>query len=544
MSKIRRETLPGDGGPVEHRLARLLDAPLLERIVPHLAPETLHRLVQHRGLEACGALITAATPAQLNSLLDLELWHRTAAGRDERFDVGRFGEWLEALIDSGDSTAARTVAALDKDVVVAGLCRYVRVFDPGIFEPTAQSDDEAVNRHDLMNSETSADVPECEVGGYLIRARRMDGWDAIIALCVALETGHHDDFHALMQACRRLSNSRPELDGFHDLPLAREQHLNELSTNREQRRSRRGYATVGDARAFLQMARQRPLASDVVNPIAAAYFRAADEDAEVTPASDATRDTTSAMTDAASIAAAIELLTEAGMVPERPRLLLNAAQQEPRAARLATLKRLMEFALHNDERAYIDRSRELAFLANTLLAGCSVQSRPFTPQEASDAAASVCNLGLECQSTPILDSFLVDHGLVSAFETGWSTLYRDVTLFVSDQLLMLLPTLLSVDAETRLELLRLQRALARHRDAGTPWLARDAADGIATLDMTAWISVLGLLDECPVLPAALTAILNGSTTAVDPGQFDFISTTEQIGDIRIFMRALPAVLSS
>ena len=29
------------------------------------------------------------------------------------------------------------------------------------------------------------------------------------------------------------------------------------------------------------------------------------------------------------------------------------------------------------------------------------------------------------------------------------------------------------------------------------------------LDTTAWISVLGLLDECPVLPAALTAVLEG-----------------------------------
>ena len=56
----------------------------------------------------------------------------------------------------------------------------------------------------------------------------------------------------------------------------------------------------------------------------------------------------------------------------------------------------MEFVLHHDETAYLTRSRELAFLANTLLAGSSVQSRPFTPQEASDAAACICNLGLEC----------------------------------------------------------------------------------------------------------------------------------------------------
>ncbi len=63
------------------------------------------------------------------------------------------------------------------------------------------------------------------------------------------------------------------------------------------------------------------------------------------------------------------------------------------------------------------------------------------------------------------------------------------------------------------------------------------------LDMTAWIGVLGLLDECPVLPAALTAVLEGRTTTVSPTEFDFISTATQIGDVRTFMRKLPAVLS-
>src|SRR5207248_1977580 len=162
---------------------------------------------------------------------------------------------------------------------------------------------------------------------------------------------------------------------------------------------------------------------------------------------------------------------EAGMMPGRPRALLGAADEDPRAARLPFLRRLMEFALHHDEAAYFTRNRELAFLANTLLAGCSVQSRPFTPQEASDAAASICNLGLEC------------------------------------------------------------------------WPARDATDVLAMLDMTAWVSVLGLLDECPILPAALTAVLERRTTSVSPTAFEFISTTAQIGDIRLFMRTLPGVLS-
>ncbi len=251
-----RETAPRDGGSVDHRLARLLDSPFLARVVPHLAPETLHQLIHYRGLEACGELVTSATPAQLTSLLDLDLWRRAQPGRDEQFNVDRFGEWLEVLVDTGDSVAARTVAALDKHLVIVGLCRYLRVFDPGTFEPTASSDDEPMDRNEMMNSETSGDVLECEVGGYLVRARRADAWDAIVTLLVTLDTEQNHYFHAVMQGCRRLSHSRPEIDGLDDLLRAPEQHLHDAAIERERRRSRHGYATPADARAFLQMARQ------------------------------------------------------------------------------------------------------------------------------------------------------------------------------------------------------------------------------------------------------------------------------------------------
>ena len=249
-------------------------------------------------------------------------------------------------------------------------------------------------------------------------------------------------------------------------------------------------------------------------------------------------------------------------MPDRPRALLEAADEDPRAARIPLLRRLMKFVLHHDETAYLTRIRELAFLANTLVAGSSVQSRPFTPQEASDAAACICNLGLECWparwpdatsqggSSPREldtamppDALLVDHDLVTAFEVGWSVLYQDVSLFVADQLMSTLADLQCVDADTRHELRALRRKLEKERKAGTPWLARGAADVLAMLDMTAWISVLGLLDECPNLPAALTAILERRTTSVSPTAFEFISTTAQIGDIRLFMRTLPGVLS-
>jgi len=197
-----------------------------------------------------------------------------------------------------------------------------------------------------------------------------------------------------------------------------------------------------------------------------------------------------------------------------------------------------------DSQVVLTRTREHAFLANTLLAGSSVQSRPFTPREASEAAASVCSLGLECwPAGPPPDTFLVNHDLITAFEVGWSVLYRDVSLFVAGQLISTLADLQCADVDTRRALRTLRRTLVDHRKAGTPWLARDAADVLAVIDMTAWVSVLGLLDECPIMPAALTAILEGRTRSVSPTAFEFVSTAAQLGDIRVFMRMLPGVLS-
>jgi hypothetical protein len=541
----KRKTPPRPADTVEDRLARLLDAPFLERVVPHLPPETLHQLIQHRGLEACVDVVTAATPAQLTSLLDLDLWRHAQPGRDEQFDVERFGEWLEVLINSGDTIAARTVASLDKALVVLGLSRYLRVFDPGTFEPVAQSDDELIERHERMNSETSEDATECEVGGYLLRARRTDAWDAIVALLTALETDYNDAFHALMRGCRTLSDSTPEIDGLDDLLLAPEQHGYDLAVERERRRSRQGYATPAAARAFLKMARQpQTTRATPINPVATAYFRAADEPEDDEPVRAAATDAPASDEEpiATSIDAVMGLLAEAGVMPDRPRALLVAAPEDPAAARIEVLRRLMAFVMHTDENAYLARSRELAFLANTLIAGCSVQTRPFTPQEASDAAACICNLGLESSSSAPPDAFLVDHDLVAAFEAGWATLYRDVSVFVADRLASVLADPRHVDTDTRAGLRTLRRALKMHRKAGTPWLARDAADVLATLDTPAWIAVLGVLDECPIVPAALTAIVERHTTPVSSTAFAFISSRAQIGEIRRFMTLLPGVL--
>ena len=566
-------------------LARLLNASHLERLVPQLAPETLHQLIRQGGLEATVELIALATPAQLAAVLDVDLWGHARSGHENRFDADRFGEWLEALADAGDGVAARIVAALDEQLVIAGLSQYVRVFDPGIFEPIAQSDDEAPARHQSMregDSVRSSDAVhvarphgrdpaatwlECEVGGYIVRARRGDAWDAVVSLLVALETEYPDRFGAVMQGCRLLSNSAPEIDGLDDLLSKTDQAFHELAVDREFRRSQQGYSSPADARAFLEMARRRQRSPSTSNPIAAAYFRAADDTTATEHAEGAhlrqqvgtTPIADQPMPIAREVLDDAEFLADAGLFPDRPRALLEGPRAD--SPRFARIQPLIDYLRDNDASAFLQRTRELAFLTNTLMVGCSVQSRPFTPQEASLAVVGICNLALEywparwpsdesTDDTPAVNAhtempsqFLLDHDLISAFEVGWMLLYQDVSLFVAEQLIATLRNLQCADRDIQDELNDLRRELATHHRAGTPSRARPALDAIAALDGPAWISLRGLLDECPVLPAALTATLERRTGAISPTAFEFISTTVQMEQVRAFMARLPDILS-
>src|SRR4051794_34612659 len=255
-------------------IARLLDAPELGALVPRLPPETLHALVHRAGLHACGDLIAAATPAQLTSVLDLDLWQHGRPGQDEHFDPHRFGEWLEVLAESGASVSARVVAALDEDLVVVGLSGHIRVFDPAAMAIPASIDDD---RPDVDG--TPHEGPECELGGYLVRGRGSSPWDAIVAVLTALGDEDQACFHAVMRGCRELSNSTPEIDGLDELFTAPQQQIHEVAVMREHRRSEQGYIAPADARAFLEMARHRTGEdrAQFTHPIAAAYFRAGEK---------------------------------------------------------------------------------------------------------------------------------------------------------------------------------------------------------------------------------------------------------------------------
>ena len=411
-------------------------------------------------------------------------------------------------------------------------------------------------------------------------ATRNDSWDAIVALLIELDAAHPDCFHRIMRGCRRHSNALFELDGLDDLLKDDEQAVFELEIDREARREKQGYITPAQARAFLQMSRHVRLSQDAApppDPVVRAYFRGLEVPAvmEESPerkhliahSSASAAEAKASIPDqapfdqpdsTAALATVVDLLRDAGLIDQQPRALLHAPDAQ--ASPLRLIHAQLQFAGENDWAVAAVRNQELAYLANAIMTGCAIQARPFTPQEASDAAMAVCNLGLENwpmhwlapspstrasiadSPTRLPDTFLIDHDLVSVFQVGWTVLYERVCMHGAERLIDTLKNLRTEDREVQIGLDALRRGMAKHWHAGSPWLAREALDVIAILNMPAWVALLGLIDQCPVLHAGLKASLDVGARAVSSSAFEFISENAQIATVRSFTQSLSDIL--
>lgn len=505
-----------------HVLARITEDPQLARAVPLLPPDVLHAVITRHGLPDCSELLALASPQQLAAVLDLDLWKPASAGADEQFDAWRFCEWLEVLVDLRPAVAAARVAHMDVALVIAGLAPHVRVFDIGVFEPT----EERNSAEPVLNAGRERGV-HAEVGGYVVVARGTDAWDAIVEILVALDTHQPTTFHRVMRGCRRLSNLGRERDGLDDLLTDAGQARFDLSTSRAQRRERLGFLSPEQARAFLASARGVSLTSEppTRDPLFAEHVRS---------------QTRSDVADRPP-AGVIEILRDGGLLPDAPRALLTRGADDASPANAALdqyLRRVAERA--PDELP--SRDAELAFLANALLVGCSLQGRAFSRQEGGDAVAATCNLALECWPAQWGDPTNGD--LVTVFRAGWAVLHRDVSLPSAAGVIDALDDLQLTDQELQFGLRVLRRELHRELQAGTPWRAHARLDALSPLDLPVWAALIGLLDECPVMLANVWSPTNRPALTINPSEPRFVSERRHVAAIREFVGSLAERLTS
>jgi hypothetical protein len=231
--------------------------------------------------------------------------------------------------------------------------------------------------------------------------------------------------------------------------------------------------------------------------------------------------------EAGAAARVFDVLREAGVLNGQPPALLAAP--DGATSRLVLMRAYVASHPASPE--------ELAYLANTIIAGGSIQGRPFTTREASDAAVAICNLGLDQWPERWRD-----RDLVSAFQVGWTFLHREVCMFVAERLIDVIADLRCKDRDITMRLRALRRDLLQHVRDRAPWRARNALDVMLMLDAPTWAALLALIDECPVVNAAVAASRRACRT-IDPQDFEFISERSQIAAVHEFVGALPSALN-
>jgi hypothetical protein len=383
---LSRETFRHRPSP-QKLLARVLETPELGLQIQSLPAPVLGKLIDHVGLEDAGELVALATTDQLSRIFDEDLWQSARPGEDERFDAARFLLWLEIMLEAGERFVAERLVELPQDLVTLALHRHLLVISfEDLQSALTAGDDEAEATEKAFASCLSEEIDE-----YQLIWRGGDGWDSVLAALLALDREHHSLLVDLLERCAHLSREYIDDNGGLYEVLSSEETLEvDLAAERETRRAERGYVAPSAAAAFLRLAKKQGAGDTSFNdhdPLTRAYFR----ELSRTPAAP----TPQATTAPPRPRDLWQLLEASGITGEdAPRLQLGAAQgQTAEAAEPLVVVALRQLAVEAPEK-FAERSEELAYLSNVLLAGAAPEGRRLRPLEAVEHVMACVSLGL------------------------------------------------------------------------------------------------------------------------------------------------------
>lgn len=522
-------------------LTRLLEEPELVGMVQALPPRALCNLIQHIGLEDCGELISLATTEQLKKVFDEDLWRSERPGKDESFDADRFALWLEVMLEAGDEFTAERLTELPEDLVTLALHRHIMVIN--IDELAVEMADRGEDDDDL----TEKALDSClyhEIGEYQIISKRHDGWDAIVSVLLALDQNHQDFLQRVLARCCRVSTAYIEENGgLHNVLTSDDMLESDAAAEREDRRATEGFVAPTSAASFLGLARQTPLAdilaAQAPDPVTRAYFRVYAPGPALTTAAATRAQAREAAEQATKVARLLELLGEANVLPEAdPALLLEGdIESQALAAQELFKQAIVELQEHNAV-LHTQRMSEFGYLANVLLAGCSVMGRSFRPFEAAEAAVAVCTLGLE----HLLDAapgkaLPTDEPLARAaqelartsadklFRIGWRLLHGEVSLPAGRTLDRVLARKIpQVDTALATQLTHFARAVQQAVVAGKPWTVRGKLESLEpAVDAPTLLVFASFLSEMPAMPVPAKPDCRPAAR-----EYELIATAEQL----------------
>ncbi|MCA9621215.1 MAG: hypothetical protein KC731_19470 [Myxococcales bacterium] len=339
-------------------LARILDTPNLMARVQALPSETVAAVIQRVGLADAGEILALVSQQQLLELFDADLW--SAEGDIEQLSRERLSTWLEVLAESGADHVADRLAALPPDLLAHALESLVLVLDVDTLAlvVTGQAPD------DLLDKALSSPLSH-ELDQYLVLAKIVDGWDALLDAILALDARHPDVLRPIFDRLAAAAMDRVEEDGLYTVLNEAESLAEEAAGEREDRRARRGYVSRSDARAFVALDDDpEALAAEPRrDAIALAYFRRLEREAQA-PVGQSPLD---------------ELLDRAG-VTHAPQLTAG----EPGAD---ALRDAMQHLFQTSPELHAERLEELAFVTNAVI---SASDERRSPADAAHDVARIC----------------------------------------------------------------------------------------------------------------------------------------------------------
>ena len=364
-------------------LARLIESPDLVRTVRELPAQAFSALVRHVGVEDAGEIVALATTEQIVAAFDEDLFANKRPGEREVFDADRFAVWLEVLLEAGDDVAVRRVAELSQDFVVRALSSLILVLDHEALRRQMSEGSEAAVYADKAIESSHWE----EIEGYLLVSKRAAGWDATLALILAMDRDDRGLLVRLLDRCAAMAKEHTsDLDALTTVLTSEEAIAEDVEAEREERRSKVGYVEPRAAQGFLALARM-PLASDVASlprdATTVAHFR----DMEPRPSEVAEAGQGSAELQA--------LLGRAGVEPAVLTLPARAGDQSAASDAATAFIEAMQLLNDREPQHYGERMEELAYLANVLVVGAKAGRRRFRHAEAAEAVLVTVAFGAE-----------------------------------------------------------------------------------------------------------------------------------------------------